>query len=209
MAGIKQICDFVCSIILIVIFSPVLLIAYIISLFTVGLPVFYYQRRPGLKGEIFTIYKFRTMSNTTDADGTLLPDSKRLNWFGRLLRATSIDELPELFNVVRGEMSLVGPRPLLVEYLERYTPEQARRHDVRPGITGWAQINGRQTISFSKRLELDIYYVEHWSLWLDVKILLLTLPKLLFTSGVINGQDVKDVDDLGLYRDETAHERRE
>lgn len=209
MASIKRICDFVCAIILIVFFLPMLLIAYFVSLFTVGSPVFYYQRRPGLKGEIFTLYKFRTMSNATDADGTLFPDSKRLNWFGRLLRATSVDELPELFNVVRGEMSLVGPRPLLVEYLERYTPEQTRRHDVRPGITGWAQINGRQTISFSKRLELDIYYVDHWSFWLDVKILLLTLPKLLFTSGVINGQDVKDVDDLGLYRDATAHERRE
>jgi lipopolysaccharide/colanic/teichoic acid biosynthesis glycosyltransferase len=135
-----------------------------------GPPVLFRQERPGLNGRPFTIYKFRTMTDEHDAEGHLLPDARRLTKFGRCLRSTSLDELPELFNVLKGEMSLVGPRPLLMHYLERYTPEQARRHEVRPGITGWAQINGRQTIYFSKRLELDVWYVDHVRLGLDLKI---------------------------------------
>jgi sugar transferase EpsL len=138
------------------------------------------------------------MTDARDAQGRLLPDAERLPPFGRFLRSTSLDELPELWNVLRGDMSLVGPRPLLMQYLERYTPEQARRHDVRPGITGWAQINGRQTILFSKRLELDVWYVDHVSPSLDFKIILLSIPRAIVSQGVVLGQDVSEVDDLGL-----------
>jgi sugar transferase EpsL len=178
--------------------SPVLLLVAALVRLGLGAPVLFRQRRPGLEGRPFTLYKFRTMRDTCDAEGWLLPDAERLTVLGRFLRLASLDELPELFNVVRGEMSLVGPRPLLPEYLDRYTPEQARRHQVRPGITGWAQINGRQTIYFSKRLELDVWYVDHLALGLDLKILLLTIPRALASQGVIPGQDVADVDDLGL-----------
>jgi lipopolysaccharide/colanic/teichoic acid biosynthesis glycosyltransferase len=138
------------------------------------------------------------MTDARGADGELLSDADRLLPLGRILRATSLDELPELINVIKGEMSLVGPRPLRMEYLERYTPEQARRHEVRPGITGWAQVNGRQSIPFSRRLKLDVWYVDHASLWLDMKILLMTLSKAVRGSDVIHGQEMKDVDDLGL-----------
>jgi len=165
---------------------------------TMGPPVLFRQVRPGLHAQPFTMYKFRTMRDAAGADGRPLPDSERLTEFGRLLRRTSLDELPELWNVLRGEMSLVGPRPLLMEYLTKYTPEQARRHEVRAGITGLAQIRGRQTIPFSKRFEYDLYYVDNWSLLLDLKILLQTVFLTFRGTGVRSGQEIREVDDLSL-----------
>jgi sugar transferase EpsL len=149
-----------------------------------GTPVLFLQDRPGLHEEVFRLRKFRTMSDTRGPDGQLLPDEQRLTDFGRFLRSTSLDELPEMVNVLKGEMSLVGPRPLLVEYLEHYTPQQARRHEVRPGITGWAQINGRNNMSWDDKLALDVWYVDHRSLWLDVRILLRTLWVMVIRQGV-------------------------
>lgn len=149
-----------------------------------GAPVFFRQRRPGYRARTFDLIKFRSMTDARGADGTLLPDAERLPPFGRLLRATSLDELPELINVLRGEMSLVGPRPLLVSYLSRYSPEQARRHDVPPGLTGWAQINGRNAISWDEKFRLDVWYVDHRSFWLDLRILLQTLWTVLARTGI-------------------------
>jgi sugar transferase EpsL len=142
------------------------------------------QRRPGLHGQIFTIIKFRTMTDVRDAQGNLLSDAERLTRFGRFLRSTSLDELPELWNVLRGDMSLVGPRPLLMQYLPRYTPEQARRHEVRPGVTGWAQVNGRNALSWEQKFALDVWYVDHVSLRLDAKIIALTVWKILQREGI-------------------------
>ncbi len=149
-----------------------------------GRPVLFCQPRPGLHGKVFTLYKFRTMRQASDAQGRPLPDAQRLTRLGKFLRATSLDELPELLNVIRGEMSLVGPRPLLVAYLSRYNPEQMRRHDMPPGITGWAQINGRNALSWEDRFALDVWYVDHWSLALDIKILALTFWKVLKREGI-------------------------
>jgi lipopolysaccharide/colanic/teichoic acid biosynthesis glycosyltransferase len=155
-----------------------------------GSPVLFHQQRPGLQGELFTLHKFRTMTDDWSPDGGPLPDGERLTPFGRWLRATSLDELPELWNVLRGQMSLVGPRPLLVEYLELYSPRQARRHEVRPGVTGWAQVHGRNDLSWPEKLELDVWYVEHRSLWLDVRILARTLGVALRREGVtLEGHD--------------------
>lgn len=162
---------------------PMLLIAACVRL-RLGSPVLFRQTRPGLQGRLFVIYKFRTMRETRDAEGNLLGDDERLTRLGRFLRATSLDELPELFNVLKGDMSLVGPRPLLLEYLERYTPEQRRRHEVRPGITGWAQVKGRNELSWEERFALDVWYVDHRSLRLDLVILLLTAGKVLRREGV-------------------------
>jgi len=147
--------------------------------FRLGSPIIFRQTRPGLRGEPFQMFKFRTMKNSCDSNGKLLPDDVRLTNFGRFLRSTSLDELPELWNVLKGEMSLVGPRPLLMEYLPLYSPEQARRHEVKPGITGWAQVNGRNAISWEDKFQLDVWYVDHQSLLLDLKILFLTI-KLVF-----------------------------
>jgi lipopolysaccharide/colanic/teichoic acid biosynthesis glycosyltransferase len=149
-----------------------------------GTPVFFRQARPGLFGKPFEMVKFRTMTSERGPDGKLLPDADRLRPFGRLLRATSLDELPELWNVLKGDMSLVGPRPLLMEYLPLYTTEQARRHEVRPGITGWAQVNGRNAISWEDKFRLDLWYVENYSIWLDIKILWLTVRKVLMRDGI-------------------------
>lgn len=149
-----------------------------------GSPVFFRQTRPGRHGQSFEMVKFRTMTNARGPDGALLPDSERLTPFGRFLRATSLDELPELWNVLKGDMSLVGPRPLLMEYLPLYTPEQARRHALRPGVTGWAQVNGRNAISWEEKFALDLWYVDHQSLWLDIKILWLTVKKVLARDGI-------------------------
>jgi lipopolysaccharide/colanic/teichoic acid biosynthesis glycosyltransferase len=162
-----------------VLLSPLLALTALTIRCTMGSPVLFVQQRPGLGGRPFRMLKFRTMAATRDASGHLLPDAQRLTWLGRLLRATSLDELPELINVVRGEMSLVGPRPLLMEYLPLYVPEQARRHEMRPGITGWAQINGRNAISWEERFRLDVWYVDHWSLALDAWILLMTPARLM------------------------------
>jgi lipopolysaccharide/colanic/teichoic acid biosynthesis glycosyltransferase len=149
-----------------------------------GGPVLFRQTRPGQHGRPFTMYKFRTMTDERDADGSLLPDVQRLTGFGRFLRSTSLDELPALFNVLKGEMSLVGPRPLLMEYLPIYSPEQVRRHEVRPGITGWAQVNGRNAISWEEKFKLDVWYVDNRSFWLDMKILWLTVGKVLKRDGI-------------------------
>ena len=158
---------------------PVLLCLAVLVRLKLGVPVLFQQSRPGLHGRPFSILKVRTLTDARDARGTLLPDGARLTRFGRFLRSTSLDELPELFNVLRGDMSLVGPRPLLMEYLPLYSPEQARRHEVRPGITGWAQVNGRNALSWEEKFAMDVWYVDHRSLWLDVKILLLTIWKIL------------------------------
>jgi lipopolysaccharide/colanic/teichoic acid biosynthesis glycosyltransferase len=167
-----------------ILISPIILIIALLVRVKLGAPVLFRQVRPGLGGKLFTLYKFRSMRDAMDANGQPLPDSERLTRFGRFLRATSLDELPELWNVLRGEMSLVGPRPLLVEYLPLYSPEQARRHEVRPGITGWAQINGRNAISWQDKFALDVWYVDHWSLWLDIRILALTLLKAIRREGI-------------------------
>jgi len=163
---------------------PVLTVLSILVWLLIGRPVFFRQTRPGFKGQPFQLYKFRTMLNTRDSDGNLLPDAERLCRFGKILRSTSLDELPELYNVLKGEMSLVGPRPLLMEYLDLYTANQAKRHDVLPGITGWAQINGRNAISWEERFQLDLWYVDHRSMWLDIKILIMTFSKILRREGV-------------------------
>lgn len=191
-------------------FLPLLLVGMVVALTirsAMGSPVFFRQDRPGLNGRIFGLLKFRTMLDTRDAQGQLLPDWERLHPVGSFVRRFSLDELPQLYNVIRGDMSLVGPRPLLPSYLDRYTPEQARRHSVRPGITGWAQIHGRQEIPFSERLRLDVWYVDHRSLGLDLRILAATAIQVLRRSGVKPGQDVRDVDDLGL-NDEASPDRR-
>lgn len=181
-----------------VLLLPIYALAAAVVLITMGRPVLFLQKRPGLYGKPFTMVKFRTMRPPKPGEVACRTDEQRLTAVGRFLRKTSIDELPELWNVMKGEMSLVGPRPLLIEYLPRYTAEQNRRHHVRPGITGWAQVNGRQNITFSKRLELDLWYVDHWSMLLDLKILLMTGLKVVFGSGVLPGQRVDEVDDLGL-----------
>ena len=163
---------------------PVLLCLAVLVRLKLGAPVLFRQTRPGLHGRPFTILKFRTMTDARDARGNLLPDGERLTRFGRFLRSTSLDELPELFNVLRGDMSLVGPRPLLMAYLPLYSPEQARRHEMRPGITGWAQVNGRNALSWEEKFAMDVWYVDHRSLWLDMKILVLTVRKVLARDGI-------------------------
>jgi sugar transferase EpsL len=181
---LKRIFDILAALAAILLLSPLLaLIALLVRLFH-GAPVLFGQVRPGYRGMLFRIYKFRTMTDSRAADGSLRPDSERLTRFGRFLRATSLDELPELFNVLRGEMSLVGPRPLLVQYLPRYSPEQMRRHEVLPGITGWAQVNGRNALTWPEKFALDVWYVDHWSFWLDIKILLLTVWKVFRREGI-------------------------
>jgi lipopolysaccharide/colanic/teichoic acid biosynthesis glycosyltransferase len=168
---------------LLVLALPLLALASLIRR-KLGSPVLFCQVRPGLHGQSFEMVKFRTMTDDRDADGALLPDVQRLTPFGRFLRASSLDELPELWNVIKGDMSLVGPRPLLMEYLPLYTPEQARRHEVRPGITGWAQVNGRNAISWEDKFALDVWYVDHRSGWLDIHILWMTVRKVLRRDGI-------------------------
>ena len=167
-----------------ILISPLLGLIALLVRSNLGRLVLFRQVRPGYQGKPFTNYKFRTMKVSHDAEGNLLPDSERLTGLGRLLRSFSLDELPELINVLRGEMSLVGPRPLLMQYLDRYTPEQARRHDVLPGMTGWAQVNGRNVITWEDKFRFDVWYVDNWSLWLDVKILLLTFWRVLKREGI-------------------------
>lgn len=164
--------------------APVLLVVAMFVRLKIGSPVLFRQLRPGLGGKSFTIYKFRTLMDKRDKKGNLLSDKERLTSSGRFLRKTSIDELPELFNVIKGDMSIVGPRPLLIQYLDRYTPEQARRHEVKPGITGWAQVNGRNAIGWEDKFKLDVWYVDNWSLWLDVRIIALTVWKILKREGI-------------------------
>ena len=180
----KRLFDIVAGCSVIIVLSPVVvLIALLISI-RLGQPIFFSQRRPGLHGKPFTIYKLRTMTDERDADGNLLPDAERLTRLGRFLRSTSLDELPELLNVLKGDMSLVGPRPLMMSYLERYTPEQARRHDVKPGITGWAQIKGRDSLTWEEKFTYDLWYVDNQSLFLDIWIILQTIWIVLKREGI-------------------------
>jgi len=181
---IKPLLDRFGALILLILFSPLILLVTLVITVSMGRPVYFAQRRPGLHGEIFTIYKFRTMTDEKDSRGNLLPDSERLKGVGQFIRNLSLDELPQLFNVLKGEMSFIGPRPLLPEYLPLYTPQQARRHDVKPGITGWAQINGRNAISWEEKFRYDIEYVENISFAFDLKIFYRTLTKLLIREGI-------------------------
>jgi lipopolysaccharide/colanic/teichoic acid biosynthesis glycosyltransferase len=180
----KRIFDLVLTIPGLILLSPVILIIAMLVRIKHGSPILFSQVRPGYQGKLFTLRKFRTMTDARDADGNLLPDDVRITKLGRFLRASSLDELPECVNVLKGEMSIVGPRPLLVQYLERYSPEQARRHDVLPGITGWAQINGRNAITWEDKFCLDVWYVDNWSLKLDIKILWQTFAKVIKREGI-------------------------
>ena len=181
----KRLIDFLIVLNVLLIIWPILLIIIIwLHFANKGAGVFFTQERPGKGGKIFTVIKFKTMTDERDADGNLLPDADRLTNVGRFVRSTSIDELPQLINVLKGDMALIGPRPLLVQYLPLYSKEQARRHDVRPGITGWAQVNGRNAISWTKKFELDVWYVDHCSFWLDVKIIFLTIKKVFVREGI-------------------------
>lgn len=180
----KRLFDIVFSLLAIIILSPILLIISILVRILIGTPIFFTQQRPGYKGRPFLIYKFRTMTERLDSSGGLLPDAERLTPLGHFLRALSLDELPELFNILRGDMSFVGPRPLLMQYLPLYSPEQARRHDVVPGLTGWAQVNGRNTITWPDKFKYDVWYVDHWSFWLDIKIIFITLGKVFKREGI-------------------------
>jgi lipopolysaccharide/colanic/teichoic acid biosynthesis glycosyltransferase len=166
------------------IISPIIVVITILVYLYHGKPVLFRQMRPGYKSIPFIVFKFRTMTNERDEQGVLLPDDQRLTRLGKFLRSTSLDELPELINIIRGEMSFVGPRPLLMQYLDRYTPVQARRHEVLPGMTGWAQINGRNVITWEDKFKYDVWYVDHWSFFLDLKILLLTIWKVIIREGI-------------------------
>ncbi len=181
---IKRFFDLTVTMLGLLIMSPIMIVAASLIRMFLGSPILFRQQRPGLNGRPFLLLKFRTMINASDKNCNLLPDANRLTGLGRFLRSTSIDELPELFNVLNGEMSLVGPRPLLMQYLDRYSLEQMRRHEVKPGITGWAQVNGRNALTWEQKFELDVWYVDHQSLWLDLKIIFLTLWKILRREGI-------------------------
>ena len=181
---LKSLFDKTLALFLIILFSPIYIIVSLLIFFKMGSPILFRQKRPGYKEKIFGIYKFRTMTNEKDANGNLLPDDKRLVGIGKFIRSTSLDELPQLFNVLKGEMSFVGPRPLLEEYLPLYNEKQKRRHDVKPGITGWAQVNGRNAISWEQKFDYDVWYVDNQSFWLDIKILWLTFLKVVKRSDI-------------------------
>jgi sugar transferase EpsL len=180
----KRFLDILLALLALILLSPLMtLIAVLVSI-SLGRPILFTQERPGCHGKPFKIYKFRTMAEKRDAGGALLPDGARLTGVGRFLRAASLDELPELINVIKGDMSIVGPRPLLMQYLDRYTSEQARRHEVKPGLTGWAQVNGRNAITWEEKFKLDMWYVDHQSLWLDLKIIGTTVLKVMCREGI-------------------------
>ncbi len=181
----KRLIDFIIVLSALLVIWPILLVIYIwLSIANKGAGAIFYQERPGLHGKIFKVMKFKSMTDEKDANGNLLPDAERLTKVGKFVRSTSIDELPQLINVLKGDMALIGPRPLLVSYLSLYSPEQARRHEVRPGITGWAQVNGRNNISWTKKFELDVWYVDHCSLETDIKIIFLTIKKVLMRTDI-------------------------
>ncbi len=194
----KRLLDFVLSSLALICISPILIVVTIwLYIANKGAGAFFFQERPGKNGRIFKVIKYKTITDECDTDGNLLPDDKRLTPVGRFVRSTSIDELPQLFNVVKGDMSLIGPRPLLVQYLPLYSPEQARRHEVRPGISGWAQVNGRNHCKLSKKFEYDVWYVDHCSFKTDLKIIYMTVMNILHRSDVGEGaSDMIDVDDL-------------
>ena len=187
---LKRLFDFILSFIAIVVLSPIIIIVAILVKIKLGSPVIFTQERPGKNEKIFKMYKFRSMTSESDEYGNLLPDEKRLTKFGKALRATSLDELPELFNILKGDMSIVGPRPLLVKYLPLYNEHQKHRHDVRPGFTGWAQCNGRNAISWEEKFDLDVYYTEHVSFLLDAKIILKTIKTVLCKEGITSETSV-------------------
>ncbi len=193
----KRLFDIVASFCALLLLSPIIAIVAWKIRKNLGSPVLFRQTRPGLHGKPFEMVKFRTMKDATDAQGNILPDAERMTPFGNKLRSSSLDELPELWNVLRGEMSLVGPRPLLMQYLPLYSPEQARRHEVRPGVTGWAQVNGRNAISWEEKFKLDVRYVDNRSFWLDFKILLLTVKKVLIKDGISANDHVTMPEFLG------------
>ena len=180
----KRLVDLVFALIVLVILSPIILLVAILVRLFIGTPILFRQQRPGYKGRPFYIYKFRTMTDRVGTQGEPLPDAERLTSLGKILRSLSLDEMPELFNILRGEMSFVGPRPLLMEYLPRYSPEQARRHGVIPGLTGWAQVNGRNALSWEDKFKYDVWYVDHWSFRLDIKIILMTAWKVVKREGI-------------------------
>lgn len=181
---IKRLLDFTLSFLALIILSPVLLVTAVLVRIKLGSPIIFHQERPGKSEKIFRLYKFRSMTDECDENGNLLPDNERLTRFGRILRSTSLDELPELLNILRGDMSIVGPRPLLVKYLPLYNEEQKHRHDVRPGLTGWAQANGRNAISWEEKFKLDVWYVQHISFWVDVKVIFMTVKKVFCRDGI-------------------------
>jgi len=197
--NIKRLFDLALSIPVFFFLSFFMLIIAVSVRLKIGTPFIFRQMRPGLHGKPFTIYKFRTMTDERGEEGNLLSDEKRLTRLGQFLRMTSMDELPEFFNVIKGDMSIVGPRPLLMQYLDRYTPEQARRHEVKPGITGWAQVNGRNAISWEDKFKLDVWYVDNWSLWLDVKIILITVMKVLRRDGISQAGEATAQEFLGSH----------
>jgi len=180
----KRLLDILISAIILMLASPLLLLTAVLIFLSYGTPIFFKHERPGKDGLPFKLIKFRSMRDARDQEGNVLPDAERITRFGQFIRRTSIDELPEFYNVLRGDMSLVGPRPLLMQYLQRYSAEQARRHDVLPGVTGWAQINGRNAISWDDKFKYDLWYIDHWTFWLDVKIIFLTIWKVLKGDGI-------------------------
>lgn len=200
----KRIFDFSVSIILLLMLAPLIFVLYISGLVKIGKPVIFKQKRPGLKSKPFDLYKFRTMKDKLDEQGNLLPDEKRLTAYGRWLRKYSLDELPQLINVLKGDLSFVGPRPLLMQYLERYNPEQARRHEVKPGITGWAQVNGRNAISWEEKFSLDVWYIDNRSFWLDIRILWQTLLKVVRAEGISGGDSATMSEFLGTNQEDKS-----
>lgn len=185
---VKRLLDIICSGLGLIISSPIFLVVAILVRIKLGTPIIYKQERPGRNEKNFFLYKFRSMTDKKDSNGNLLPDEKRLTTFGRKLRSTSLDELPELWNIFKGDMTIVGPRPLLVEYLPYYTEEEAHRHDIRPGLTGWAQVNGRNVTLWDERLQQDLYYIEHCSFLFDCKIILMTISKVIKRSDILVGE---------------------
>lgn len=184
---LKRVIDFFIALMALLVIWPFLLVIYIwLTIANKGAGAFFFQDRPGLHGKIFKVIKFKTMTDERDENGKLLPDAQRITKVGRFVRSTSIDELPQLFNVLKGDMALIGPRPLLVQYLPLYSPEQARRHEVRPGISGWAQCHGRNAISWTEKFKLDVWYVDHCTLWTDIKVILITIKKVIFRSDINN-----------------------
>ena len=196
----KRVFDFFISLVALIVLSPILLVVTVwLHIANKGAGAFFTQERPGKGGKIFRVIKFKTMTDERGADGRLLPDAQRLTKVGRVVRSLSIDELPQLINVFKGDMALIGPRPLLVSYLPVYSPEQARRHEVRPGITGWAQVHGRNHLKLSKKFEYDVWYVDHCTFWLDIKIVLMTIVNVLKRSDIGEGAgDMKEIDDLNM-----------
>lgn len=199
----KRCLDFILSLCGIIVLSPILLVLAVLVRVKLGSPIFFRQERPGKDEKIFTLCKFRTMTDARDENGALLPDSVRLTKFGKFLRATSLDELPELFNILKGDMSIIGPRPLLVRYLPWYTESERHRHDMRPGLTGLAQVNGRNALGWEDRFAFDLMYVAHCSFLLDIKIILMTVGKVLNHAGILSGAD-QTVEDFDVYRRKQA-----